>query len=173
MAEVEKKTVSPKSEGSKGECQQESQESQQPQSQLSPEQGPPLLMVQLGLLQAETDRLRGVLAEKERECQTLVQQALHQVQADTRTYGLASEPPATLPKDQSLVQWLQELSVDPATIQTLLRHSFTLQTLLTCATQDDLVYTRIRGGMVCRIWRAILAQRAGATPVTPGPREAE
>lgn len=26
---------------------------------------------------------------------------------------------ATLPKDQSLVQWLQELSVDPATIQTV------------------------------------------------------
>lgn len=26
----------------------------------------------------------------------------------------------------------------------LLSHSFTLQTLLTCATQDDLVYTRIR-----------------------------
>lgn len=102
-----------------------------------------------------------------------MQQALHRVHAETRTYALASETPATLPKDQKLVQWLQDLSVDPTTIQTLLSHSFTLQTLLTCATQDDLVYTRIRGGMVCRIWRAILAQRAGATSVTPGPRDAE
>ncbi|XP_051027527.1 mitogen-activated protein kinase kinase kinase 6 [Acomys russatus] len=175
-SEVEKKTASPKPEGNKGASQQKSQESQQLlQNQLPPEQGPPSsLMVQLGLLRAETDRLRDVLAEKERECQALVQQALHQVEVETRTYApLASEPPAALPKDQSLVQWLQELSVDPATIQTLLRHSFTLQTLLTCATQDDLVYTRIRGGMVCRIWRAILAQRAGAIPVTPGAREAE
>lgn len=29
---------------------------------------------------------------------------------------------ATLPKDQNLVQWLQELSVDPATIQTVSTH---------------------------------------------------
>ncbi|XP_055467091.1 mitogen-activated protein kinase kinase kinase 6 isoform X1 [Psammomys obesus] len=173
-AEVEKKAVAPKAEEwGTGESQQKPQENQQLQSQPPPKQGPPSLVVQLGLLRAETDRLRDVLAEKERECQALVQQALHRVDAETRAYARASEPPATLPKDQSLVQWLQELSVDPATIQTLLSHSFSLQTLLTCATQDDLVYTRIRGGMVCRIWRAILAQRARATPVTPGPREAE
>ncbi|XP_036205355.1 mitogen-activated protein kinase kinase kinase 6 isoform X7 [Myotis myotis] len=55
----------------------------------------------------------------------------------------------------------------------LLNHSFTLHALLTCATKDDLTYTRIRGGMACRIWRAILAQRAGSTAVTPGPQEAE
>lgn len=30
-----------------------------------------------------------------------------------------------------------------------------------------------RGGMACRIWRAILAQRAGSAAVTPGPQEAE
>ncbi|XP_021016202.1 mitogen-activated protein kinase kinase kinase 6 [Mus caroli] len=173
-AEAEKKAVSPRSEEwSKEESQQKPQESQALQSQLPPEQGSPSLMVQLGLLRAETDRLRDLLAEKERECQALVQQALNRVHAETRKYAPASETPATLPKDQNLVRWLQELSVDPATIQTLLSHSFTLQTLLTCATQDDLVYTRIRGGMVCRIWRAILAQRAGATSVTPGLRDAE
>lgn len=173
-AESEKKAVLPRSEeSSKEESQQKPQESQALQSQLPPEQGPPSLMVELGLLRAETDRLRDLLAEKERECQALVQQALHRVHAETRKYAPASETPATLPKDQNLVRWLQELSVDPATIQTLLSHSFTLQTLLTCATQDDLVYTRIRGGMVCRIWRAILAQRAGATSVTPVPRDAE
>ena len=89
------------------------------------------------------------MAKKERECQALVQQALHQVQAETRTYVQASETSASLPKDENLVQWLQKLSVDPATTQTLLSHSFTLQNLLTCATQDDLVYTRIRGGGDC------------------------
>lgn len=38
-------------------------------------------------------RLRDVLAEKERECQALMHQALHGVHAETRAYALASEPP--------------------------------------------------------------------------------
>ncbi|XP_036205351.1 mitogen-activated protein kinase kinase kinase 6 isoform X3 [Myotis myotis] len=176
-----------------------------------PEQSPPPLMVQLGLLRAETDRLRDVLAEKEWECRALMQQALQRVDEEARTCSLASGPPAAPTVDQGLVQWLQELDVDSGTIQrvrervlathdlyqpklhlcpsfsscfpadtenlnirgTLLNHSFTLHALLTCATKDDLTYTRIRGGMACRIWRAILAQRAGSTAVTPGPQEAE
>ncbi|KAK7807093.1 hypothetical protein U0070_007393 [Myodes glareolus] len=129
-AEVEKKAVSPKSEEwSKAESQQKPQESQQLQTQLPSEQGPPPLTVQLGLLRAETDRLRDVLAEKERECQALMHQALHGVHAETRAYALASEPPATLSKDQSLVQWLQELSVDPVTIQTVSKQCWLSLTL--------------------------------------------
>ncbi|XP_032719773.1 mitogen-activated protein kinase kinase kinase 6 [Lontra canadensis] len=138
-----------------------------------PEKAPPTPVVQLGLLRAETDRLRDVLAQKERECQALVQQALELVNREAGTCALSPEPPAALTVDQGLVQWLQGLNVDSGTIQMLLNHSFTLRILLTCATRDDLIYTRIRGGMVCRIWRAILAQRAGSTPVTPGQQEAE
>uniref|UniRef100_G1NWF4 mitogen-activated protein kinase kinase kinase n=1 Tax=Myotis lucifugus TaxID=59463 RepID=G1NWF4_MYOLU len=128
------------------------------------EQSLPPLMVQLGLLRAETDRLRDVLAEKEWECRALMQQALQRVDKEARTCSLASGPPAARTVDQGLVQWLQELDVDSGTIQRnqLLNHSFTLHALLTCATKDDLTYTRIRGGMACRIWRAILAQRAGS-----------
>lgn len=56
-AEAEKKAVSPRSEEwSKEESQQKRQESQALQSQLPPEKGSPSLMVQLGLLRAETDR---------------------------------------------------------------------------------------------------------------------
>ncbi|XP_013375070.1 PREDICTED: mitogen-activated protein kinase kinase kinase 6 isoform X2 [Chinchilla lanigera] len=170
--EVEKKTVSPRSQelSRDWESQQKQQETQLP---AEPEQSPLPLIVQLGLLRAETDRLRNVLVEKERECQALVHRALQRVNGEAGTYALASEPPASLTKDQSLVQWLQDLSVDAGTIQTLLNHSFTLHALLTCATRDDLLYTRIRGGMVCRIWRAILAQRAGSMSGTLGPREAE
>ncbi|XP_025781684.1 mitogen-activated protein kinase kinase kinase 6 [Puma concolor] len=175
--EVEMEAVPPRSEESskEEEPQSKQQETLVKLSRLpgEPEQGSPPLMVQLSLLRAETDRLRDVLAEKERECQALVQQALQQVSRKAGIFALASEPPAALTVDQGLVQWLQELNVDSGTIQMLLNHSFTLHTLLTCATRDDLIYTRIRGGMVCRIWRAILAQRAGSTPVTPGPQEAE
>lgn len=175
--EVEEEAVLPKSEEASNaeESEPKQQETPAEPSPLlgEPEQGTPSLMVQLGLLRAETDRLRDVLAEKERECQALVQLALQRVSGEARTCALASEPPAALAVDQGLVQWLQELNVDSGTIQTLLNHSFTLHALLTCATRDDLIYTGIRGGMICRIWRAILAQRTRSTPVTPGPQEAE
>ncbi|XP_077752634.1 mitogen-activated protein kinase kinase kinase 6 [Canis aureus] len=175
--EVETEAIPPRSEESSKEEEPQSkrQETLVQLSQLpeEAEKAPPPRMVQLDLLRAETDRLRDVLAEKERECQALVQQALQRVNGEARICALASEPPAVPTWDQGLVEWLQELNVDPGTIQMLLNHSFTLRTLLTCATRDDLIYTRIRGGMVCRIWRAILAQRAGSTPVTPGRQEAE
>ncbi|XP_059945220.1 mitogen-activated protein kinase kinase kinase 6 isoform X2 [Mesoplodon densirostris] len=175
--EAEKEAVPPKSEESnkEEESQRKQQETPVQRSPLpgEPEQRTPPSMVQLGLLRAETDRLRDVLAEKERECQALVQLTLQRVSGGARTWALPSEPPAALTVDQGLVQWLQELNVDSGTIQTLLNHSFTLHALLTCATRDDLIYTRIRGGMICRIWRAILAQRARSTPVTPGLQEAE
>ncbi|XP_004025310.3 mitogen-activated protein kinase kinase kinase 6 isoform X3 [Gorilla gorilla gorilla] len=167
--EVEKEAVSPRSEELSKEGDSQQNPGQQSPLPVEPEQGPAPLMVQLSLLRAETDRLREVLAGKEREYQALVQRALQRLNEEARTYALAPEPPTALSTDQGLVQWLQELNVDSGTIQMLLNHSFTLHTLLTYATRDDLIYTRIRGGMVCRIWRAILAQRAGSTPVTPGP----
>uniref|UniRef100_A0A2K6PF16 mitogen-activated protein kinase kinase kinase n=1 Tax=Rhinopithecus roxellana TaxID=61622 RepID=A0A2K6PF16_RHIRO len=167
--EVEKEAVSLKSEELSKEGDSQQSPGQQSLLPVEPEQGPAPLMVQLSLLRAKTDRLREVLAGKEREYQALVQRALQRLNEEARTYALAPEPSAALSTDQGLVQWLQELNVDSGTIQMLLNHSFTLHTLLTYATRDDLIYTRIRGGMVCRIWRAILAQRAGSTPVTPGP----
>nr|XP_039329496.1 mitogen-activated protein kinase kinase kinase 6 isoform X2 [Saimiri boliviensis boliviensis] len=136
--EVEKEVVSPRSE----ELSKEGDSQQRPLP-VEPEQGPPPLMVQLSLLRAETDRLREVLAGKEREYQALVQRALQRVNEEAGTCALASEPPAALSMDQGLVQWLQELNVDSGTIQMLLNHSFTLHALLTYATRDDLVYTRI------------------------------
>ncbi|XP_032615408.1 mitogen-activated protein kinase kinase kinase 6 isoform X1 [Hylobates moloch] len=171
--EVEKEAVSPRSEELSKEGDSQQSPGQQSLLPVEPEQGPAPLMVQLSLLRAETDRLREVLAGKEQEYQALVQRALQRLNEEARTDALAPEPPTALSTDQGLVQWLQELNVDSGTIQMLLNHSFTLHTLLTYATRDDLIYTRIRGGMVCRIWRAILAQRTGPTPVTPGPREAE
>ncbi|KAF4013945.1 hypothetical protein G4228_005497 [Cervus hanglu yarkandensis] len=120
--EAEKEAVPPKSEEANNteESEPKQQETPAEQSPLlgEPEQGTPSLMVQLGLLRAETDRLRDVLAEKERECQALVQLALQRVNGEARTCALASDPPAALTVDQGLVQWLQELNVDSGTIQT-------------------------------------------------------
>ncbi|XP_072465602.1 mitogen-activated protein kinase kinase kinase 6 isoform X2 [Notamacropus eugenii] len=131
----------------------------------APEEDSLPLLAQLSLLRAETGRLLGQLAEKERQCQALALRALQHVETSALTLGSgpADAPPAS-PGDLELAQWLQQLGVDSGTIQTLLSHGFTLHMLITCASRDDLVYTRIRGGMVCRIWRAILAQRAVPVP---------
>uniref|UniRef100_F6ZG40 mitogen-activated protein kinase kinase kinase n=1 Tax=Monodelphis domestica TaxID=13616 RepID=F6ZG40_MONDO len=131
-----------------------------------PEQDSLPLLAQLSLLRAETGRLLGQLAEKERQFQVLAFRALqHAEETSTVTLvpGPAEIPPAS-PGDPELAQWLQQLGVDSGTIQTLWSHGFTLHMLITCASRDDLVYTRIRGGMVCRIWRAIMAQRAVPVP---------
>lgn len=118
---MEKEAVSLRSEelSEEGDSQQRPQQSPGQQSLLpvEPEQGPAPLMVQLSLLRAETDRLREVLAGKEREYQALVQRAVQRLNEEVRTYAPAPEPPAALSTDQGLVQWLQELNVDSGTIQ--------------------------------------------------------
>ena len=47
-----------------------------------------------------SDRLRDVLAEKERECQALVQQALERVNREMGTHALAPEPQGECDRDQ-------------------------------------------------------------------------
>ncbi|XP_015274091.1 PREDICTED: mitogen-activated protein kinase kinase kinase 6 [Gekko japonicus] len=129
------------------------------------------LLAQLGYLQAETQRLQWELMKKERECQRLLQEAVKSVERNA--WGLRkAEPIGTSsshlphlwkreeePVDPLLVEWLEQHGVDKDTITTLTDHGFTLSILLNCAAQDDLRYTRIRGGMVCCIWKAITEHR--------------
>uniref|UniRef100_A0ABM5ET16 mitogen-activated protein kinase kinase kinase n=2 Tax=Pogona vitticeps TaxID=103695 RepID=A0ABM5ET16_9SAUR len=129
------------------------------------------LMSQIDHLQVETRRLQWKLMEKEREFQGLLLEALQAVEKDAWTIR-SSKPtqiftPSTLcgekeedvVADPSLTKWLEKLGADKDTVAKLLHHGFTLPVLLNCATADDLRYICIRGGMVCRIWRAILEHR--------------
>ncbi|XP_051844035.1 mitogen-activated protein kinase kinase kinase 6 isoform X1 [Antechinus flavipes] len=166
--ELKKPAAGEAEEGSEEEEQEPGQRGVPPRRRHSraPDEDPIPLMAQLSLLRAETGRLLGHLAEKERQCQALALRAL-QCAEETSTLTLGSGPPdspAASAADPELTQWLQQLGVDSGTIRTLLSHGFTLPMLLTCASRDDLVYTRIRGGMVCRIWRAIMVQRAVPVP---------
>uniref|UniRef100_H9GPS4 mitogen-activated protein kinase kinase kinase n=1 Tax=Anolis carolinensis TaxID=28377 RepID=H9GPS4_ANOCA len=125
------------------------------------------LMAQLHQLQAETRRLQWKLIEKEREFQRLLQEALQAVKQDG--HALQSPKPTEVSAfswekeeeaaDPRLAAWLEKQGVDKATIAKLSGHGFTLPILLNCATIDDLRYTCIRGGMVCRIWRALANHR--------------
>ncbi|XP_060113589.1 mitogen-activated protein kinase kinase kinase 6 isoform X1 [Heteronotia binoei] len=126
------------------------------------------LLVQLGHVQAETQRLQWELMKKESECQRLLKEALQSMEWVPRKAKPTGTCSFHLPHlwrreeeavDPLLVEWLEQHGVDKDTITTLTDHCFTLPILLNCATQDDLRYTCIRGGMVCCIWKAIVEHR--------------
>ncbi|KAG7475546.1 mitogen-activated protein kinase kinase kinase 5-like [Solea senegalensis] len=118
-------------------------------------------------LRVETKRLLSQLSEKEREYQELlktsVQRKQEQIDALRKTVvtedgGKASRKMSN-PEAKTLVRWLKSVPVDQDTIDKLLSHEFTLDCLLHMACRDDLMYCGIRGGMLCRLWAAIVALR--------------
>lgn len=62
-------------------------------------------------------------------------------------------------KTEELTQWLLTTHVDQRTVGKILANGYTLQDLQTDVTKDDLRYSQIRGGMLCRLWAAISAHR--------------
>ncbi|XP_067867221.1 mitogen-activated protein kinase kinase kinase 5-like isoform X2 [Heterodontus francisci] len=154
------------------------------------QQNPCPLIMQLSRLRAETNRygrhpqwaegmarqkitcLLEDLAEKERECQQLLLQALHQRNHDLKSLRERSESmdvlsvalcdfqsPPVDSETEELTQWLSTKQVDQRTIEKIVTNGYTLRDLLTDATRDDLKYAQIRGGMLCRLWAAISAHR--------------
>uniref|UniRef100_UPI00398E5E85 mitogen-activated protein kinase kinase kinase 5-like n=1 Tax=Pristiophorus japonicus TaxID=55135 RepID=UPI00398E5E85 len=130
------------------------------------------LIVQLSRLRAETNRLLEDLAERERACQQLLLQALHQKDHDIESLQKRSKSMDVLsvalcnfqsaPVDsetEELTQWLSTKHVNQGTIDKIVANGYTLQNLLTDATRDDLKYAQIRGGMLCRLWAVISAHR--------------
>ncbi|XP_032083648.1 mitogen-activated protein kinase kinase kinase 6 [Thamnophis elegans] len=127
------------------------------------------LMTQLNHLQEETRRLQWKLVEKQQECQRLLQEALKIMEQDSwalRRPQIIEIPPSPTSWDQEenagdphLAEWLEKQGADKATVSVFCYHGFTLNDLLKLATIDDLRYTCIRGGMVCRIWKAIMDHR--------------
>ncbi|XP_044005267.1 mitogen-activated protein kinase kinase kinase 15 isoform X2 [Aphidius gifuensis] len=61
--------------------------------------------------------------------------------------------------DCKLVQWLQGLSIDDATIEKFIYEEYTLDDVLLHITRDDLRRLNLRGGVELKIWMAIIAQR--------------
>ncbi|KAM9724383.1 mitogen-activated protein kinase kinase kinase 5 [Menidia menidia] len=118
-------------------------------------------------LRIETRRLLSQLSDKEQEYQDLLRNSLQRKQEQidelrktTVIQGgeLASQKRCN-PENRALVCWLKSVPVDQDTIDKLLAHEFTLDCLLSMASRDDLMYCRLRGGMLCRIWAAITARR--------------
>uniref|UniRef100_A0A7N8WMC9 mitogen-activated protein kinase kinase kinase n=1 Tax=Mastacembelus armatus TaxID=205130 RepID=A0A7N8WMC9_9TELE len=105
------------------------------------------LGAQLGRLKQETNRLLEELVQKEKEYQQVLKTTLQQ-----RTHDLE------LP-DKQLVDWLKEKGADADTIDKLVLEEYTLTDILNDVSKDDLRCLRLRGGVLCRIWRAIQRHR--------------
>lgn len=119
-------------------------------------------------LRLETSRMLRQLSEKEREYQELLRQSLQrkQEQIDALKGSTVNTPDDvsapqnnSTPEARAMVRWLKSIPVDKDTIDKLLFHKFSVDVLLGVACRDDLMYCGIRGGMLCRLWAAILSHR--------------
>ncbi|KAG7487358.1 hypothetical protein MATL_G00022380 [Megalops atlanticus] len=138
-----------------------SQESQRPQHPLG---------AQLGRLKQETSRLLEDLVQKEKEYQQVLRQTLQQRAHDLELVRIKNRPseivppsifhiPADLEPDKELTDWLKEQGADADSIEKFVMEDYTLNDVLNDVTKEDLRYLRLRGGVLCRIWRAIQKHR--------------
>ncbi|MCI4391644.1 hypothetical protein PGIGA_G00136980 [Pangasianodon gigas] len=147
-----------------------SHESQRPQHPLG---------AQLTRLKQETSRLLEELVQKEKEYQQVLRQTLQQRAHDLELFRLKNQPAAmnngvlsvetpspsifhmsAEPEaDKELTDWLKQQGADSETIDKFVSEDYTLNDVLNDVTKDDLQYMRLRGGALCRIWRAIQRHR--------------
>ncbi|XP_051538058.1 mitogen-activated protein kinase kinase kinase 15-like isoform X1 [Myxocyprinus asiaticus] len=129
------------------------------------------LGAQLGRLKQETTRLLEELVQKEREYQQVLKQTLQQRAHDIELIRIRQQPApetptpsifnmATQPEpDKKLTDWLKEQGADSDTIDKFVLEDYTLNDILCDVTKEDLHCLRIRGGVLCRIWKAIQKHR--------------
>uniref|UniRef100_A0AAY5K6P9 mitogen-activated protein kinase kinase kinase n=1 Tax=Esox lucius TaxID=8010 RepID=A0AAY5K6P9_ESOLU len=148
-------------------------------SPLPPQRSQPL-GAQLGRLKQETNRLLEELLQREREYQQVLKTTLHQRQHDLELIAFLRShiilcllplhfpdiPPPSIfqvpvdrESDKQLTDWLKDQGADSETIDKFVMEDYTLSDVLDDVTKDDLRYLRLRGGVLCRIWRGIQRHR--------------
>ncbi|XP_030577832.1 mitogen-activated protein kinase kinase kinase 5, partial [Archocentrus centrarchus] len=131
--------------------------------------------MELGRMKLETNRLLEQLLEKEREYQAILQQVLEERDQEIRLLKLRSEPEdiPTLPddlegqrsqpgerhEDPELTSWLRLYGADQDAIDRILSEEYTLNDILHDVTRDDLKSLKLRGGVLCKLWKAITDYR--------------
>ncbi|XP_062980692.1 mitogen-activated protein kinase kinase kinase 5 isoform X2 [Elgaria multicarinata webbii] len=126
------------------------------------------LNVQLGRLKLETNRLLEELVQKEREFQALLHHAIEEKEQEIKNLKLRTQP-IDIPgmstsrlsaadgavEDPDLINWLRVHGADEETINRFLAEDYTLTDVLGYVTRDDLKCLRLRGGILCTLWKAI------------------
>ncbi|KAJ8278142.1 hypothetical protein GJAV_G00084320 [Gymnothorax javanicus] len=140
------------------------------------------LGAQLGRLKQETNRLLEELVQREKEYQQVLRQTIQQRAHDLELAKVKSRPtemnppsifhiPADMEPDKELTDWLKEQGADSDTIEKFAVEEYTLNDVLNDVTKEDLRYLRLRGGTLCRIWRAIQKHRARGQKRQPRSRD--
>lgn len=133
--------------------------------------------MELGRMKLETNRLLEQLLEKEREYQAILQQVLEEREQEIRLLRLRSEltdvPTSSDSQEEQTIQhaeshedltsWLRLYGADQDSIDTILNEEYTLNDILHDVTRDDLKSLRLRGGILCKLWKAITDYRQKPT----------
>ncbi|KAJ3611086.1 hypothetical protein NHX12_021102 [Muraenolepis orangiensis] len=128
------------------------------------------LGAQLGRLKQETNRLLEELLLKEKEYQQVLKATLQQRSQDLELARVRHRPtdlpppsifhtPSDHEPDKQLTDWLKDQGADPDTVDKFVMEDYTLNNILSDVTRDDLRSLRLRGGVLCRVWRAIQRHR--------------
>uniref|UniRef100_A0A3P8YUR0 mitogen-activated protein kinase kinase kinase n=1 Tax=Esox lucius TaxID=8010 RepID=A0A3P8YUR0_ESOLU len=126
--------------------------------------------MEMGRMKLETNRLLEQLLEREREYQAILQQVLDEREQEIKLLRMRSEP-SDVPtwsvsqrgksagRDEGMIKWLRLQGADDDTIETISSEDYTLDDLLHYVTRDDLKSLRLRGGILCKLWKAITDYR--------------
>ncbi|KAJ8355975.1 hypothetical protein SKAU_G00187690 [Synaphobranchus kaupii] len=128
--------------------------------------------MELGRMKLETNRLLEELLTREREYQDILQQVLDEREQEIKLLRAKSEPadapalptshrtPSSAECDDSeLARWLKLHGADEDSVERILSEEFTLSDILHDVTRDDLKSLRLRGGILCKLWKAITDYR--------------
>uniref|UniRef100_A0A673MLI2 mitogen-activated protein kinase kinase kinase n=1 Tax=Sinocyclocheilus rhinocerous TaxID=307959 RepID=A0A673MLI2_9TELE len=129
------------------------------------------ISMELGRMKLETKRLLEELIEKEREYQAILQQVLEEREQEIKLLKSRSGP-ADVPAhfmstsssleregDQGLLEWLKHHGADADSIERIIAEDYSLDDILHYVTRDDLKTLRLRGGVLCKLWKAISEHR--------------
>ncbi|KAJ8275084.1 hypothetical protein COCON_G00097090 [Conger conger] len=128
--------------------------------------------MELGRMKLETNRLLEELLTREREYQAILQQVLDEREqeikllrakagpTDTPAFTASCRTPSSADCDDSeLARWLMLHGADEDSVERILSEDYTLSDILHYVTRDDLKSLRLRGGILCKLWKAITDYR--------------
>uniref|UniRef100_A0A8D2C510 mitogen-activated protein kinase kinase kinase n=1 Tax=Sus scrofa TaxID=9823 RepID=A0A8D2C510_PIG len=111
------------------------------------------LNVQLGRMKIETNRQKR--KKKERKAHNAIFMHHFILRNIPGLPVCHPNSPGTNTEDSELTDWLRENGADEDTISRFLAEDYSLVDVLYYVTRDDLKCLRLRGGMLCALWKAI------------------
>uniref|UniRef100_A0A671SUB6 mitogen-activated protein kinase kinase kinase n=1 Tax=Sinocyclocheilus anshuiensis TaxID=1608454 RepID=A0A671SUB6_9TELE len=123
------------------------------------------ISMELGHMKLETKRLLEELIEKEREYQAILQQVLEEREQEIKllknvpAHFMSTSSSLEREGDQGLLEWLKHHGADADSIERIISEDYSLDDILHYVTRDDLKTLRLRGGVLCKLWKAISEHR--------------